>query len=700
MSEFEPEPQAHVATIETNKVEVEKALKGQMTFVNQYIIIKTLGQGSYGKVKLGLNTNDQNLYAIKIVDKSQLKRKRIAGPGKATALDTVRREIAIMKKLSHANVTNLIEIIDDPDGKHLYMILEYIDGGAVEPPDDGFDESYIRPILRDVCKGLDYLHYHKVVHRDLKPANLLKSSLGVIKVADFGVSQMIELTDKFQNTAGTPAFLAPEMCNSGPYSGVPTDLWALGVTLFNLFYGVVPFAAPTLLGMYDAIRDNELVFPDTKNISDQLKDLISKLLRKNPDERIGLPEVFSHPFTTVNGTMPISSMGSVYPPPDMMQVNDVEITEAVRHTNMASFLETSSVERVYEPGDYLMRKGELGTEMYFIQEGSVEILVSPDPNFTIDEGDEDEDEDDDEEDEDEEDADDVFDMKSLAHAQSNKTLGRARSGSRRSKTDRELDSLLEVVAIRGQGEFVGEMALISVRSVRSAFVRAQTKVTVLVITAAQLKDIMQNEPEAKDQLMATISQRQTESIVHRTSEMLRQMDHSHVVRVQKRGSFDLDKSGALFDMMERQSSLRDSHRSPQHGGSKYKPMQGSAHASSHNDSVPRSLLTATAEKHGVDPLLVQPRTFSNESEAPGYASGANSRTMSYEVSSQVASRRGSQREEESSTKGVLSAGHNRLSPFRDALGGRCVTTSMPASALLESESSLIQKSPRPQASVA
>lgn len=65
---------------------------------------------------------------------------------------------------------------------------------------------------------------------------------------------------------------------------------------FNLFYGVVPFAAPTLLGMYDAIRDNELVFPDTKNISDQLKDLISKLLRKNPDERIGLPEVFSHPY--------------------------------------------------------------------------------------------------------------------------------------------------------------------------------------------------------------------------------------------------------------------------------------------------------------------------------------------------------------------------------------------------------------------
>ena len=149
--------------------------------LNQYIIVKALGKGSTDVVKLCLNTKDNRLYAKKVINKSHRKRTK-----------AVLQEIAVMKKLRHTNVVRLVEVIDDPESSDTFMVLEYIDGGPVftRLDTEPIPEDQCRRYFRDVCKGLDYLHYYGIAHRDLKPENLLKQADGAVKIADLGVASV------------------------------------------------------------------------------------------------------------------------------------------------------------------------------------------------------------------------------------------------------------------------------------------------------------------------------------------------------------------------------------------------------------------------------------------------------------------------------------------------------------------------------
>ncbi|CBQ71655.1 related to Serine/threonine-protein kinase [Sporisorium reilianum SRZ2] len=327
----------------------------------------------------------------------------------------VRREIAIMKKCSHDNVVQLKEVIDDPQSKKIFMVLEYMQGGEVVWKDDRgqpaltVDEA--RSVLRDVVCGLEYLHYQGIIHRDIKPANLLWDEHHRVKISDFGVSHfsyamMIandhaavaaassstssspgklaepstdsSLADdrELAKTAGSPAFFAPELCMSSFSSASPSidptksshaasladiadgkvstpparprvtkaiDVWALGVTLYCLLFGTTPFTAeseyalfavipstdysiPTFMGA-DRVRvgprkprwqsrsqwiDEEAdaqqatpseLCPDAKveDLSEdaqQLRDLLDRLLEKDPAKRITLEDVKKHPWVT------------------------------------------------------------------------------------------------------------------------------------------------------------------------------------------------------------------------------------------------------------------------------------------------------------------------------------------------------------------------------------------------------------------
>ncbi|KOS19110.1 Calcium/calmodulin-dependent protein kinase kinase 2 [Escovopsis weberi] len=303
--------------------------------INQYVIKEEIGRGSYGAVH---RATDQfgNEFAIKEFSKTRLRRRAQSqamrqgpvGPRRAPgrggplapqlsglqlgeqrdSLFFIREEVAIMKKLNHPNLAQLIEVLDDPDEDSLYMVMEMCHKGVVmkvgldeqAPPHDA---ERCRFWFRDLILGIEYLHAQGVIHRDIKPDNLLLADDDALKVVDFGVSEMFEKPDKMRTakSAGSPAFLPPELCGRhAEVSGTAADIWSMGVTLYCLKYGTIPFRGTGILEIYEAIKDRDVQLPDGEDPS--FVDLMARLLDKNPDTRITMQELRQHPWVTKDNT--------------------------------------------------------------------------------------------------------------------------------------------------------------------------------------------------------------------------------------------------------------------------------------------------------------------------------------------------------------------------------------------------------------
>ncbi|XP_035743462.1 probable serine/threonine-protein kinase mkcC isoform X3 [Vespa mandarinia] len=302
---------------ESRRVSIDNTQGGLQ--LNQYRLLDNIGQGSYGIVKLAYNEEDDTHYAMKILSKRKLMKKagifgRMAPGRKGTAdpLAKVYREIALLKKLDHPNVVKLVEVLDDPDEDNLYLVFELVQKGEVLqiPTDKPLDEDTARKNFRDVVMGVEYLHYQRIVHRDIKPSNLLVDSDGRIKIADLGVSAELRTSGELlSGPAGTPAFAAPETTTpDAHYSGTPCDVWSMGVTLYSLVTGRVPWdGAGSIIGVHAAIRSEPLKFPENPILSKDLKDLIVRMLTKEPTERISLQRLKEHDWLTDTGKDPLPS---------------------------------------------------------------------------------------------------------------------------------------------------------------------------------------------------------------------------------------------------------------------------------------------------------------------------------------------------------------------------------------------------------
>ncbi|XP_053196416.1 calcium/calmodulin-dependent protein kinase kinase 2 [Scomber japonicus] len=317
--------------------------------LNQYKLKDEIGKGSYGVVKLAYNEDDNTYYAMKVLSKKRLMRQagfpRRPPPRGARAapegppqpkgpLERVYQEIAILKKLDHPNVVKLVEVLDDPSEDHLYMVFELVKQGAVMevPTDKPFSEDQARFFFQDLLRGIEYLHYQRIIHRDVKPSNLLVGEDGHIKIADFGVSNQFEGADALlTSTVGTPAFLAPEaLCETRKnFSGKALDVWAMGVTLYCFVFGVCPFMDERILALHQKIKTQPVELPEHADISDDLKDLLLKMLDKNPETRISIPQIKVHPWVTRHGAEPL-------PPEDdnccmLIEVTEEEVENSVKH---------------------------------------------------------------------------------------------------------------------------------------------------------------------------------------------------------------------------------------------------------------------------------------------------------------------------------------------------------------------------------
>ncbi|XP_075892545.1 calcium/calmodulin-dependent protein kinase kinase 1b [Nelusetta ayraudi] len=309
---------ARQPTIETKRVSITDA--DDFVQLNQYRLAREIGKGSYGVVKLAYNEDSEQYYAMKVVSKKKLMRqhgflRRLPPQGstslKATLpLEKIYKEVAILKKLDHHNVVRLVEVLDDPAEDGLHMAFELMTKGPVMevPTDSPLTEEQARFYFRDVVLGIEYLHYHKIIHRDIKPSNLLLGDDGHVKIADFGVSKEFEGTDALLScTAGTPAFMAPEMMTEDEqsFTGKALDVWAMGVTLYCFVYGKCPFYDEYIVSLHNKIKNKPVEFPEKPAITNELKELIERMLDKNPETRITVPEIKLHPWVTEGGSNPL-----------------------------------------------------------------------------------------------------------------------------------------------------------------------------------------------------------------------------------------------------------------------------------------------------------------------------------------------------------------------------------------------------------
>ncbi|KAL4443668.1 hypothetical protein ABPG75_011405 [Micractinium tetrahymenae] len=286
------------------RVGVLESKRTSVTLLNDYVVLGSLGKGAYGSVKLCFSMSDNSLYALKVLQRAQLKRQMLGksrggggGGGSAgqAAIDELRREVDVMRSMNHPNLIKIFEVIEAQS--KVVLVQEYAEAGPLAQPDQVMAEALAQYYFRQIVAGLECLHSQNVVHGDIKPDNVLLSGSGLVKIADFGQAQFFNQgADVFEKTLGTPAFMAPEVRSGNAYHGKPADMWALGVTLYVFLFGDLPFKGDSLEQLYEAIQRQEVQYPAGTPISADLRSVLDGLLSKEPSKRPTSAQLLHHPW--------------------------------------------------------------------------------------------------------------------------------------------------------------------------------------------------------------------------------------------------------------------------------------------------------------------------------------------------------------------------------------------------------------------
>lgn len=286
---FDKTARSQAAPATSNPAEdmARRARQGQEWSLNDFEIGKPLGRGKFGSVYLAREKKSKYIVAIKVLQKSQLH--------KAGVEHQLRREIEIQSHLRNRNILRMYGYFYD--AKRIYLILEYSPGGELYKKltqKGRFSERTSAKYIRDLALALDYCHVKHVIHRDIKPENLLLGAHSEIKIADFGWSVHAP-TSRRNTLCGTLDYLPPEMVEGRDHDE-KVDIWSLGVLLFEFLYGCPPFEAEGHSATYRRISRVDLRFPQRPEVSEDAKDLIRRLLVKDPNQRMALRDIPKHPW--------------------------------------------------------------------------------------------------------------------------------------------------------------------------------------------------------------------------------------------------------------------------------------------------------------------------------------------------------------------------------------------------------------------
>ncbi|XP_071137884.1 uncharacterized protein [Mytilus edulis] len=259
--------------------------------VGNYKIGKTLGKGSFSTVREGKHLQNEQTVAIKIIPKSSILqqekiKKRFCS------------EIKVQKGLDHPNIVRCLEWMET--GRNFYLVLELVEGENMKDylkRKKQIDETEGKSIMRQICSAVHYMHNKGVLHRDLKLDNMVLEKDGKVKIADFGLSTSLEGIENKLHFCGSPSFIAPEVLSKRNYT-TASDIWSLGVNLFYLLIGTLPFTMESknnFVSLYFSILQG-CEIPST--ISEECRDLLTKMLTVDEDRRIAMHDILEHKWLT------------------------------------------------------------------------------------------------------------------------------------------------------------------------------------------------------------------------------------------------------------------------------------------------------------------------------------------------------------------------------------------------------------------
>ncbi|XP_061514921.1 MAP/microtubule affinity-regulating kinase 3 isoform X4 [Anopheles gambiae] len=286
--------------------------------IGKYKLLKTIGKGNFAKVKLAKHVPTNKEVAIKIIDKTQLN---------PSSLQKLYREVRIMKMLDHPNIVKLFQVIETE--KTLYLVMEYASGGEV------FDylvahgkmkEKEARAKFRQIVSAVQYCHQKRIIHRDLKAENLLLDSEMNIKIADFGFSNEFTPGSKLDTFCGSPPYAAPELFQGRKYDGPEVDVWSLGVILYTLVSGSLPFDGATLKELRERVLRGKYRIPFY--MSTDCEVLLKKFLVLNPSKRANLETIMKDKWMNM-GYEDDELKPYVEPLPDLKDQKRIGKTEAL-----------------------------------------------------------------------------------------------------------------------------------------------------------------------------------------------------------------------------------------------------------------------------------------------------------------------------------------------------------------------------------
>lgn len=314
------------------------------THVGPWQLGRTLGKGATGRVRLARHACTGKVAAVKIVSKKSAAMVQSASmtrmdndssiSGRRTMPFGIEREVVIMKLIEHPNVINLYDIWENRG--ELYLILEFVEGGELfdyVSSNGALPEEEAVRLFRQIIAGLSYCHRFNICHRDLKPENILLDTRRNIKLADFGMAAL-QPKDKWLSTAcGSPHYAAPEIIMGHKYRGDKADIWSVGIILFAMLNGFLPFDAGDLNGTLRLVKKGDYYLPP--NLSVEASDLVQRILQKRPEKRICMDDIWAHPLIRKYERYHASLVppGTLVGPPPPLR-DDMQFQRVATHTEI------------------------------------------------------------------------------------------------------------------------------------------------------------------------------------------------------------------------------------------------------------------------------------------------------------------------------------------------------------------------------
>ena len=273
---------------ENNKIEKKNLNKKESEYIFDYEIKEKIGEGSFSKVKLGIHIPTKRKVAIKIISKLKLTKKEEI---------RLKREIQIVTQLNHQNIIKIYEIKEDKN--NFYLIMEYYSEGDLYrflSKYNKLNEEDASIIFYQIVNGVEYLHNNFICHRDLKLENILIDKKKNVKIIDYNLSNFFLESNGciLKTPCGSPYYAAPEMIKNKSYNAKSVDIWSIGIILYVILCGFLPFEDKNSRRLYQKIINSKIFIPNF--LSDIARNIIENLLQKNCTKRYTIKQIKKHPF--------------------------------------------------------------------------------------------------------------------------------------------------------------------------------------------------------------------------------------------------------------------------------------------------------------------------------------------------------------------------------------------------------------------